>query len=264
MAAAAPAAELLAGDREHLDAGLGELGVGGLVALVGDDRRRATSATTLLPSSHWLRSASNSSPPVGRASGPSSPSASLTSSRNERSETSPATPPSPSGRYRIGMISRDDRLVHRRDVAVAEREDGVEVHRRARRAASARRSPAARRRRRTGSAARMLTARAFERSPWPTSTTPSPTGMMSPPSSEALPQSWSTPPNQISNAGVAEARMEAVDRLEVERLVLARRPEHRVDRDAAVDPRARVAHEQRVRQRRAGRSRSAAARARRR
>ena len=40
MAAAAPAAELLAGDREHLDAGLGELGVGGLVALVGDDRPR--------------------------------------------------------------------------------------------------------------------------------------------------------------------------------------------------------------------------------
>ena len=50
-------------------------------------------------------------------------------------------------------------------------------------------------------------------------------------------------------AGVAEARVEAVDRLEVERLVLAGGPEHRVDRDAAVDPRARVAHEQLVRQR---------------
>ena len=37
MAAAASASELGAGDREHLDPGLGELGVGRLVALVGDD-----------------------------------------------------------------------------------------------------------------------------------------------------------------------------------------------------------------------------------
>ena len=44
--------------------------------------------------------------------------------------------------------------------------------------------------------ARMLTAGAFERSPWPTRTTPSPTRMMSPPSSEA-------------EAGVAEARVES-------------------------------------------------------
>ena len=45
--------------------------------------------------------------------------------------------------------------------------------------------------------ARMLTAFAVLRSPWPTSSTPSPTGMMSPPSIEAVPQSWSTPPYQI-------------------------------------------------------------------
>ena len=51
-------------------------------------------------------------------------------------------------------------------------------------------------------------------------------------------------------AGVAEARMEAVDRLDVQRLELARRPEHRVERDAAVDPGARVAREELVRQRR--------------
>ena len=44
--------------------------------------------------------------------------------------------------------------------------------------------------------------------------------------------------------------MEAVDRLDVQRLVLARGPEHRVERHAAVDPRARVAREQLVRQRR--------------
>src|SRR5256885_548585 len=37
MAAAAPAAELLARDREHLDAGLRESCVGSLIALVGDD-----------------------------------------------------------------------------------------------------------------------------------------------------------------------------------------------------------------------------------
>ena len=40
MAAAAAPAELLAGDREHLDAGLGELRVGRLVALVRDDDAR--------------------------------------------------------------------------------------------------------------------------------------------------------------------------------------------------------------------------------
>src|SRR6478609_9439619 len=40
MAASAAAPELLARDRVHLDAGLGELEVGGLVALVGDDDAR--------------------------------------------------------------------------------------------------------------------------------------------------------------------------------------------------------------------------------
>ena len=42
-----------------------------------------------------------------------------------------------------------------------------------------------------------LTARAVLRSPIPMRTTPSPTGIMSPPSRRALPQSWSAPPNQI-------------------------------------------------------------------
>src|SRR4051794_4007009 len=40
VAAAAAAAELLSGDRVHFDPGLGELLVGGLVALVGDDHAR--------------------------------------------------------------------------------------------------------------------------------------------------------------------------------------------------------------------------------
>ena len=38
--------------------------------------------------------------------------------------------------------------------------------------------------------------------------------------------------------------MEAVDSLDVERLELARRPEHRVERDAAVEPGARIAREE--------------------
>ena len=40
MAAAAATPELLAGDRQHLDAGLRELRVRRLVALVGDDDTR--------------------------------------------------------------------------------------------------------------------------------------------------------------------------------------------------------------------------------
>ena len=96
--------------------------------------------------------------------------------------------------------------------------------------------------------ARMLAARALLRSPWPTSTTPSPTGITSPPSIVAA------APVVVGAAEpdhrVAEARMEAVDGLDVERLLLARRPEHRRDRHAAVQPEARVAREQLVRQRR--------------
>jgi hypothetical protein len=46
----------------------------------------------------------------------------------------------------------------------------------------------------------MLTARAVLRSPIPIRTTPSPTGIMSPPSIRASPQSWSAPPNQISKS----------------------------------------------------------------
>ena len=100
---AAAAAELLARDRQHLDAGLRELGVGRLVSLVGDDDA-GLEATTLLPSSHWFRSASNSSPPVVTSVRLSIPSASVTSSRNGRSDTSAWTPVSPPGRNRIGVI----------------------------------------------------------------------------------------------------------------------------------------------------------------
>jgi hypothetical protein len=50
--------------------------------------------------------------------------------------------------------------------------------------------------------------------------------------------------------GVREHRVVPVYRLEVERLADPRRHRHRVDRYPAVDPRRRVAHEQRVRQRR--------------
>src|SRR5262249_10260174 len=50
--------------------------------------------------------------------------------------------------------------------------------------------------------------------------------------------------------GVAEAWMEAVDGLDVQGLVLTRRPVPLVDRDTAEDPGARVAHEERVRKRR--------------
>ena len=58
----------------------------------------------MLPSSHWLRSASNSSPPVGTTFRGPIPSCSLTTSRKERSETSAFTPPSPFGVNRIGRI----------------------------------------------------------------------------------------------------------------------------------------------------------------
>ena len=47
---------------------------------------------------------------------------------------------------------------------------------------------------------------------------------------------------------VGEARMEPVDGLQVQCLVLPGGPEHRVDRDTAVEPGARVPHEQLIRQ----------------
>ena len=98
--------------------------------------------------------------------------------------------------------------------------------------------------------ARMLVALAVLRSLLPTSTTPSPTGMMSPPSSRRRAPVVVGAAEPELEAGVAEPRVEAVDRLDVQRLELARRPVHRVQRHAAVDPRARVPREQVVRQRR--------------
>ncbi len=50
--------------------------------------------------------------------------------------------------------------------------------------------------------------------------------------------------------GVAEHRVIPIDRQHVERFAPPRRPVHRVDRDAVVDPAGGVTHEERVRQRR--------------
>ena len=129
------------------------------------------------------------------------PSASRTSSRNERSDSSAVTPSSPPGRNRIGRIwsttgsysvtmsrSQNVNTVSR---CMAARPRGIWAP------ITSRAAPASNRLR-----ARMLAARAVLRSPRPISTTPSPTGMMSPPSSEAPCQSWSTPPYQNLMPGV--------------------------------------------------------------
>ena len=73
--------------------------------------------------------------------------------------------------------------------------------------------------------------------------------MTSPPSSVARP--WSCgriAPPDLDLAG--EVGMELVDRGGEDRLLVARRPEQRVERDAAIDPAGRVARVERVRQRR--------------
>ena len=57
-------------------------------------------------------------------------------------------------------------------------------------------------------------------------------------------------PEPDLEVGLPESRVEAVDRFDVERLELASGPEHRVERDAAVEPGGRVAREELVRQRR--------------
>ena len=61
---------------------------------------------------------------------------------------------------------------------------------------------------------------------------------------------------QYSKSASGEHRVVAVDRRDVVGLAPARRPEHRVDRHAAVDPARRVPGEQRVRQRRQDERRS--------
>ena len=78
----------------------------------------------------------------------------------------------------------------------------------------------------------------------PTSTTPLPIGMTSPPSIEAAAKSSSVSPHQIRKSPPLKSRMELVDRPLQQGLGLARGPEHRVAGHAAVDPAGRVALEQ--------------------
>ena len=100
--------------------------------------------------------------------------------------------------------------------------------------------------------------RACVRSLMPMSTVPLPMGCTSPPSSERPAEVLDVEPAVVARrripelevGAVVEHRVGAVDRGHVVRLEPARRPVHRVDRDAAVDPARRVAREQRVRQRR--------------
>ena len=82
----------------------------------------------------------------------------------------------------------------------------------------------------------------------PISTTPLPTGMMSPPSNVACAHSGLgvAPPDRRAD----EVRVELVDRLVDQRLVLAGRPVERVHGEAAVQPAGGVAGVERVRQRR--------------
>ena len=168
---------------------------------------------------------------------------------NERSETSPRDA---AVAVRAVQDRRDlghDRLVHRRDVAVAEREDRVEVHRRAR-ARHLRADHQAR-----GAGGEQVLGEDAHRARVRALALADEHDAVADRHDVAALERGAAPvvvdaAEPDLDAGVAEARMEAVDRLEVERLVLARGPEHRVDRHAAVDPRARVAHEQRVRERR--------------
>ena len=82
----------------------------------------------------------------------------------------------------------------------------------------------------------------------PISTTPLPTGMMSPPSNVAWPQSCSGSPHQTFDAD--EVGVVGVDRLVEQGLVVAGRPVERVHGDPAVEPAGGVAGVERVGQRR--------------
>src|SRR4051794_39742474 len=100
VAAAPPAAELLARDRKDLDAGLGEARVRRLVPLVADDDAggHGNDVVAVVP----LLALGLEGVAAGRHELELvKPRASRTSSRNERSEISPVTPSSPPGRNRI-------------------------------------------------------------------------------------------------------------------------------------------------------------------
>ena len=148
MAAAPTASELLPGDCEDLDAGLRELRVRRLVALVATTTP-GSSATTLLPSSHWLRSASNSSPPVVTTLSSAMPRA--LGPRPGRGRRRPRLHAAvPVRRQEQDRTIWDHRLVDRDDVAVADGTQSRGASRRSR-GISAPITRAALRRPRTGS-----------------------------------------------------------------------------------------------------------------
>ena len=176
------------------------------------------------------------------------PSASLTSSRKERSETSAWTPYSPPGREEDRPDLLDDGLVERDHVAVAPREDRVEVHG----GALARHLGPDHEPRRTlrehvgGEHAHRPRGRALAHADQDDAVADRHHVAALHARHAPVVVGAAEPDLEV---GVAEARMEAVDRLDVQRLELARRPEHRIERHTAVQPGARVAREQLVRQR---------------
>ena len=86
-------------------------------------------ATTLLPSSHWFRSASNSSPPVVTTVSVCEAERVLHLLEERALRELGAHAPLAVRPVEDRQDLRDDRLVDRHDVAVAEGEDRVEVHR---------------------------------------------------------------------------------------------------------------------------------------
>src|SRR3954452_13995205 len=122
MASAAPLAELLAGDRVHLDAGLLELEVRRLVALVGDDDagREGDDVVAVVPLVALgleLVAAGRDELQVGE------PECALDLVDEGEVGDLRLYARRPAGREADREDLRDDGLVERGDVAVAERED---------------------------------------------------------------------------------------------------------------------------------------------
>ena len=244
MAAAAAAAELLAGDRQDLDARLGELGVGGLVALVGDDgpgrqRDDVVPVVPLVSLGLELVTAGGDERQVGEPER-------VLDLVDERSVGDLAAHAAVAvRRVQDRDDLRHDGLIERRDVAVAEREHRVEMHRRAVAGHVAADHEARRsgREQVLGEDAHRARVRALALADEDDAVADG--HDVAALQRGAAPVVVDAAEPDLEGA-IAEARMEPVDRLEVQRLVLAGGPVHRVDRHAAVDPRARVAHEQLV------------------
>ena len=266
MPAAAAAAQLGADDRDDLDAGLAQQRVGDGVAVVGEDDARldrdgVVAAVPLLALGGVDVAAGLDDPQLGEPE----------RARRRRRRTSPS-PRSPRPRALVAGPQGEgvDRRPRCRGKSVTmSRSAKVKTVSRCM-AARSFGMPATTTRSAApcsnSAAATWVIACRDVRSLMPISTTPLPTGMMSPPSKVGLPPVLlrvAPPDGRADEVGV-----ELVDRLHQQGLVVPRRPVERVQGHAAVQPARGVAGVERVRQRRhqvladAGRTRGPARRSR--